>query len=502
MCLRREGVIALIYLAADLVLNHLILGSDGWQVFWPLNGVTIALLLVRPRQQWLPFVFLIQAATACGEYFSDDSVREVLLDGVSDTLEVLIAASVLPAFTELETWLREPRVYPRFLVATLLAPFLTSVPVAAGALLDPNSESFTTVLLNVFPGEVIGVAAMVPLVLALYGTPPISFRQRAWWSRVLLAIGGTVIVMIGMFTNDHYPVLFVLYPFLVWIESVTGLLGSSIALCCASILAAALTQMGYGPFAHEFPPGLYRNVAVEFYLAFHLIFFLPVSVMSMERRRLMRELKEALKQATTLASVDALTGLANRRTFDTRLREQWELALRNRTSLGLLMIDVDHFKAFNDRLGHPAGDDCLRSVAGALARNVSRPTDLVARFGGEEFVVLLPDTSLDGVSHVAEILRAAVYSLALEHPGAPAAPDAARVTVSIGFSAIVPGPADRSKDLLDCADAALYVAKQSGRNRACSGDERGAAKGPRPALTKLKQRIKDLAYRSATPPRN
>jgi len=191
---------------------------------------------------------------------------------------------------------------------------------------------------------------------------------------------------------------------------------------------------------------------------------------------------ELEKQSTE----DALTGLDNRRRFDRALREARGQAasasgparreLDDGLPLALAMIDVDHFKCFNDRFGHPAGDDCLRRVARALRGAHLRPGDVVARYGGEEFAVVLPRCSADGATAVAERIRRAVEAERI--PGAM--PGAPWVTVSIGVC-VAPHAADVSdEDLVRCADSALYAAKQSGRNQvrvsSLSGDRPGISR--------------------------
>ena len=159
---------------------------------------------------------------------------------------------------------------------------------------------------------------------------------------------------------------------------------------------------------------------------------------------------------------DGLTGLWNRRAFEERLAESWHASQRNQQPLSLVLIDVDHFKIYNDRLGHTAGDDCLRSVAQSLRGGVLRAGSMVARFGGEEFVALLEGTPGDGALAAAERLRQCVQALALPHPGSSAAP---YVTVSLGVACLTPGADSLAGSLIQAADAALYRAKQGGRNR-------------------------------------
>ncbi|MET3910324.1 diguanylate cyclase (GGDEF)-like protein/PAS domain S-box-containing protein [Bradyrhizobium sp. S3.3.6] len=180
-----------------------------------------------------------------------------------------------------------------------------------------------------------------------------------------------------------------------------------------------------------------------------------------------RDITEQKKLETrleTLAIEDSLTGLANRRRFDERLKEEWARAYRDRSSLGLLMIDVDHFKSYNDEYGHPAGDACLRVVAKIIAAEMQRVGDLAARYGGEEFAMLLPNTDAAGCARIGERIRGAVHDAGLIHASNPTAPC---VTVSVGGAACRP-VLERTAgtgSLVEAADRALYAAKDAGRDR-------------------------------------
>lgn len=168
-----------------------------------------------------------------------------------------------------------------------------------------------------------------------------------------------------------------------------------------------------------------------------------------------------------LAFIDGLTGVANRRQFDERLAIEWARAQRLGACLSLMMIDVDHFKAYNDHYGHQAGDGALRRVAACLREQVRRSTDLVARYGGEEFACLLPDTGAEDASRLANRIREAVHELAILHRfGAPGG----RLTVSVGVATRVGAalPGWHPALLVGLADAQLYEAKRQGRDRVCT----------------------------------
>lgn len=180
------------------------------------------------------------------------------------------------------------------------------------------------------------------------------------------------------------------------------------------------------------------------------------------------ELEQAKEQTERLAqelyrqsTVDALTSVTNRRGFNEALSVEWLRAKRTGTPLTLLMIDVDCFKPFNDSLGHLAGDQCLQQLASTLRAHVKRAGETIARFGGEEFAVLLPNTTGDEGAGVAERIRTGVFALKIPHPASDVAD---RVTVSVGLRCVLPGQIDDSQKLIELADQALYRAKAEGRN--------------------------------------
>ena len=186
-----------------------------------------------------------------------------------------------------------------------------------------------------------------------------------------------------------------------------------------------------------------------------------------ETLRDMTDQKRAESALKALASSDGLTGLANRRSFDQALAIEWARAQRTRSPLSLLLVDVDHFKLYNDLHGHQKGDDCLRAVAASMAANL-RPADVAARYGGEEFAVLMPDCAHDAALSAGERLREAVARVRLAH-GAPKA--GSLVTLSIGVATEVPMDDIHSDLLVAKADQALYAAKHGGRDRVLSAEK-------------------------------
>jgi len=202
-----------------------------------------------------------------------------------------------------------------------------------------------------------------------------------------------------------------------------------------------------------------------------------------DRRVFLLNLNEQLRRALIVeqnsgllrsVQTDALTGVANRRCFDETLASSWREAQRTGSALGLIMIDIDHFKKFNDFYGHQGGDDCLRRVAAQL-RGAARVTDMVARYGGEEFAVILPAATIGIAAEAAERIRASVAAMYLPHEGIEGG---ATVTISLGVSSVVPNAAYGPKRLIEVADRRLYAAKQAGRNRVAVKHVAGSEKIP------------------------
>jgi len=188
-------------------------------------------------------------------------------------------------------------------------------------------------------------------------------------------------------------------------------------------------------------------------------FYLPVVKARIRNHIRLKQMTDMLE---SMAWIDGLTSISNRRRFDQTLEKEWKRAQRNRLPLAIIMVDIDYFKAYNDSYGHGKGDECLKLVATLLSTAVSRPGDLVARYGGEEFVILLPETDAMGARQVGEQVCADVESEQIPHIESPIS---RWVTISVGYAALIPESDQVSSLLVNQADRMLYQAKESGRNR-------------------------------------
>jgi diguanylate cyclase (GGDEF)-like protein len=295
-------------------------------------------------------------------------------------------------------------------------------------------------------GGMFGVAALVAvlaIVTPLYENAlPVLIRSGRYDRLISTGVGPAVLVAIGS--------ALAALVFTTRLKTIAQLwLGVALF---ASFLDCALTLVGGGRFTMGWYAARFESL---FGSTLVLLAFLRTIAVMFDR-------------LATLSNVDGLTGLANRRSFDEHLIRQTSLTLRAGGSLSMLMLDVDHFKSYNDAYGHVAGDEALRAVARTLERALRRQTDFCARYGGEEFAILLPATNAPGAAHVAERIRASLARAVSARPGA-----AGPVTVSIGTSTMTAheGRATRTAaTLVASADRALYRAKAAGRNRVAVAD--------------------------------
>lgn len=180
-----------------------------------------------------------------------------------------------------------------------------------------------------------------------------------------------------------------------------------------------------------------------------------------ERKHTEQKLIDLQKELEQLSFKDGLTGVANRRMFDSIMELEWMNAKRSRQPLSLIMLDIDYFKQYNDYYGHLQGDECLKRVSQTLVECASRAKDFVARFGGEEFMLVLPESDADAAAAVAERCRKAIFKLQIAHAKSPISQ---LLSVSLGVGSIIPGVNDQLLDFINRVDRRLYLAKQNGRN--------------------------------------
>ncbi|SFL19907.1 GGDEF domain-containing protein [Methylorubrum salsuginis] len=341
------------------------------------------------------------------------------------------------------------------------------------------------VLSLVMDHDVFGPAAFhVPLALTLGVFCPVallailSLRGRPTMLRMTLAASATGLVDTAIVLNsarlappahtDTYILLAAIVPLVVGLiaplpfRHVVGYCSASLALYAGLILAFGLA----GPGETGVPLLVSGLIIVPLKLGYSREWEAKKIFLLGLREKLQAEaLALANARLTILSETDSMTGLANRRHFSACIERAWKASAEEGEWLGVLLLDIDHFKLFNDTAGHPAGDSCLIAVAGALGAAVEARGGFAARYGGEEFVAFLPGTDLSGAIEAGEAIRAAVARLALPHPGLS---KGAMLAVSVGATAAYGATRAfgvTADDLLKAADLALYAAKAGGRDR-------------------------------------
>jgi len=301
------------------------------------------------------------------------------------------------------------------------------------------------------------LAWMNLLSVAMYSSAYVLVRRRRLHLAVLLiwleafphAIIGTL--MLGWESGFHYLLLMFIPAVVVTSSSRRSI--QFIVVLLVTLGALDALSRHWGPLAPISDVGL---IAIKWINI--SIFVAMFSALASYYRKRIASVEQHLQE---LASNDELTGIANRRRFDEVLAREWARSGRANHPLALIMLDVDHFKNFNDHYGHQAGDECLRKVASELRKSARRPGDLAARYGGEEFAVIAADMDADTAMRLAETLRESIAALALPHAQSPLKV----VTISVGVAVLTPGDGNKAEALLGMADQALYRAKRDGRNR-------------------------------------
>lgn len=452
---------------------HPLLFYSYWSaVYWPIDGIMIGVLIMRPRREWFPILCGYAIAQLPGEIADGQPAVAIFMDAVCNLIEIGFAAASLPGFKGISAWLRHPRLVLKFTILALVgAPLIAALAFATFDYLH-YGFNFWWSAESWFTSDMLGIALFLPLMLALFSRETYDLFRSNQRGQTLLMLCTLGLVSWAVFHQSVYPAAFLSFAVLVMIVDRMGFAGAVLAVNLLTIVAARATIKGTGPFM--FVQGQHRSMTLQVYLTVAMIMCFSIALTRLERDDFQEQLKLTLGQMEGLANRDGLTGLGNRRLFDLTLETEWKRARRERRSIGLILLDADKFKAYNDRYGHVAGDACLRAIAGCISLNVRRAGDLAARYGGEEFVILLAGATRDQTHDVAESIRQAVEAMQLEHLGN----SGSYVTVSLGYNALVPNDTLAPEQLIAEADEALYTAKASGRNQAICASARLVSLSP------------------------
>jgi len=437
--------------------------QQGQAIWWPTNGLALALMVRVSRSRWPMILAGILLGSCLGTMLHGWPLWSWIVNATANSAGPLLAAAMLPRFKKLEDWLQEPRLVVRFvLFALLLAPLLSATIYALNAHRILPSLYFWTALQTRGDSDMLGYAIFTPLVLVLSSRETYRAMRPSQIAKTLLLLGFVACATYVIFWQSSYSLTFVLISVTLLVTLRLGFATSVLAVNLLAILATVATMHGHGPLILGGGADLNNRILLlQGFLALTMITVFSVSVIQLEREVFQTKLQHAYEEMERLATTDALTGLANRRLFEETLKKEWSRALRTGDPLAVLMIDVDHFKSYNDRFGHPAGDACLCAIAQAILKMDYRSTDLLARYGGEEFLLLLPGSTLETAARIGEIIRLRIHGL---HEETDSGSQCA-VSVSVGCAAMIPAHGLLQSLLIAASDEALYRAKRNGRNR-------------------------------------
>lgn len=437
--------------------------SDGVATIWFTNGLLFALVVARPKSTWVPYFIVGFLADTLADVIYGDPLRLSIGVAVANSVEVITSSLLLTRWFGSPLQLTKRLPLLGFLgIAVVGATALTSALGASWTLLFVNAGPWWMLFRTWYLGDVLGMAIIAPLVFILQRPGFFTMLQSQQLPRTLLLLMVPAAATALVFSHSKDPLIFFIFPALLLVTFRLGFPGTVLAVFVIALISIWFTVTGHGPLMLITGTNLLHKIVIEqIFLAVALFTFFPVAALLEERKALEISLQKSELRYRELANADALTGLANRRAFDERLEEAWNRATRNEQSLALLLIDVDLFKAYNDLYGHVGGDECLRCIAKVIASALQGRAEIAARFGGEEFAVILPNTTMETAVQVAEDVRHAVAGMKVPHSGNQLGIQ----TISVGVAAGVPNRNSAAISLLTASDHALYRAKYLGRNR-------------------------------------
>jgi len=445
-------------------------GAGHVPAVWWANSVLLAITLLRPRSERWALLFAGYCGNVIAHLVLRDPLSQVVLLSLCDTAETTFAlvtvAWNLPLDQKVDLTDRGRLV--RFVFfAVLLSPL--GAACFAAVILKVLVDATMITAFRWFPPSALGMAIIVPLVLGLSRRETKDLFSSKRIAKTLLYLSLLAATTLGIFSRGNFPLLFLIFPPLMFLVVELGVGGGALGACVVAAIGSIYTISGQGALARGEASSLEQRILI-------LQMFLATAVLSVDvvglvlgdlkrsalvEERAREQLSDALDTIEKVARVDATTRIANRRRLDEVLEEEWQRAIRQRINISLLLLDVDHFKNFNDRYGHLAGDECLRVIADVMNRSLRRSGDLLARFGGEEFAIVLPNTDAKGAYELAEQVRLAVRNAGIANEGVPDS----LMTVSVGIATAAPRLGDEATALLAAADRALYSAKRGGRDR-------------------------------------
>jgi diguanylate cyclase (GGDEF)-like protein len=449
-------------------------------VVWLPNALLLAALLHYRGQRALAMAALVLASEVIGN-LAHFPPAQALAVSLCNQTEVFFAFWLMRRL-QVSPGLERIGDFARFVLCGPILGALLGALLAAAVLrtLPTVSAPYPTLMLLWWFGDALGLLIFTPLILSFLRPwgPPRGRRLHGFDALVLLAnllLAALIFGGFGDLGGERLLTPNLLLPGVLYVAARLGTRWTALAVALLALLAAWSQTTGLRPFGDASPHGMVLR-AQEFILTLSIAGMGFAILFGVQHRQALeledkvrertQELEDANARLARLSTLDGLTGIANRRLFDEVLAREWARCARHGEPLALALLDVDHFKRYNDCYGHQTGDDALRLVAQTLSAGLRRSSDFVARYGGEEFAFIAPGTDAATARALAEQLCAALRAQQQPHAGAPSG----LLTASVGVAVGLPGSDDSADALLRRADAALYAAKASGRDRAVLAD--------------------------------
>lgn len=443
--------------------------SEGVATIWLTNGMLFGLVITRPRREWLGyFVAGLLADTAADRAYGDP-LKVAAGVSVANSVEVVVSTLLLTRWFGHPLNLSKRRPLIGFLLASVLgATALASAIGATWTVQFVGAAPWWGTFRTWYFGDMLGMAILAPLVFMMQRPGFFGMLRARELPRTLAVLAVPAVTALAVFSHSSDPLVFFLFPALLLAVFRLGFPGTVLTIVMVALVSISLTVTGHGPLMliggeHALQ---HRIVIAQIFLAVALFTTFPVAALLEERGQLQRSLQESEDRFRRLANSDELTGLSNRRAFNVQLEKLWGESLRRREPLGLLLLDADLFKSYNDLYGHVGGDECLRCIASVIAQTLEGGMGTAARFGGEEFAVILPGTAMERAKEIGEEICRAIAGMKLPHRGSANGMQ----TVSVGVASRVPVWGEPVMELIAVADRALYRAKDAGRNCVVAGE--------------------------------
>jgi diguanylate cyclase (GGDEF)-like protein len=440
--------------------------SSGWvDIIYPVSGLVLGCVFLDERNYKFSLLYTIVSfwGILMAIFFTSYKIA-LVSHAITNTLEIMIILFMTKYRIGLTIKVERFQNLVWFGAITIVASIIPNLAYAVIKISTDvtSNENWFDVFKTGALADIVGVVIMMPFILSMrkHDIKVNTIKIKPYFIRLFNFIA--ISIYLFVLTRTGYPLLFMIFPPILLSIVIMGYRGAIMHLVIVAIIGMEALECQFSPFMFVTDSGLHeRTIGIQIFLLTISITTLVFTSLLADRYRLEQALFITNVKLSEMATTDALTGLANRRGMENFVNEIWMSSLKRKEHMSIILLDVDKFKIYNDRYGHLAGDDCLKSVANTM-KKVTRGQDIAVRYGGEEFMLMLSRADTLGAMRVADRLRKAIIDLQIPHPDT----NETVITASFGVISTEGFPEIRDVKTLICrADEALYRAKKLGRNR-------------------------------------